>query len=692
MRSFVRHGLIVGTCLGALLASAGCEQKKATEYVTGVSTQVTVPKYLKAVRIQIANKGFVEFAQVYRVYDGKVLLPRSLGNFPSTSDGNRNTITFSIIGLSEAEDENPTNPVFTDPIGSYPVGQNKVRILRRSTQPYIPDHIKFLPMALKYSCFDKSCNENETCKGGVCVSDIISEDDAKKLEDYTDGMGDGTDGACFSMPVCMGAAIPAVPVNPADCTFAVAESADANAIATLPKDKNPFRPACTAADASAKCGPRNCTDGQCELLPPGSPPWTGVNVEITYDGGQTKEILDLDKDEGFVIPDPAKPQTFKLAPGLCQMLKGKDDGGTPTAHRITSVRAGGTCAPKKASQQLCLADQLKIMGANDDGTATDVNTAQCTTQPLTASKSALVLVVDDTQGHSKFFGKDVQDQLKAPLSDPAFESTDIGYLYSDLPLACDLRSVALKRATGAEGTSKIIADFTAKAASLSPSDDPNIEGALLSAYDALGKLDDSYARRAVVVLGNRKIDVSTCGDAQIPSQLAAAQLAKPTRPIATFATKLTNDQGDNEAAHTLADLGSPHDKDNKIPYQYNAVTPEDKKGALQAVINYLATCLYDVPVNVANQKVAPAADSKLSYANPLTAQEVRVEHVDACSGDKAGWTVDTTDAANPRVRICGSACTDYQRVLSDTSTFTLLYGQPAIPVPLYVSSKACYTK
>lgn len=688
MRSFVRHGLVVGTCLGALVASAGCEQKKATEYVTGVSTQVTVPRDLKAVRIQIATGGFVQFCQNYKVYDGKVLLPRSLGNFPSTSDGKTSSVTFSIVGLTEDFEPGSPNPVFADCTSSAQVKANNVRILRRSTQPYKPDHILFLPMALKYSCFDKVCDEGKTCKGGVCVEDKT---DPEKLSDYVDGMGDGTDGACFNTSICMGPAIPAVPVNEDTCDFAVAESADANKIAVLPKDKNPFRPECTAANATEKCGPRACTDGQCELLPPGSPPWTGVNVEVSYDGGHTKEILDLDAIEGFTIPDAAKPQTFRLAPGLCQMLHGKDDKGAPTVHRITSIRASGTCAPKKDSQSICAADQLKIMGAQTDGTADNLDAKSCSTQLLTASKSALVLVVDDTTGHAQFFGKDVQDQLKAPLQDPAFERTDIGYLYADGALLCGAQTPVIKPATSAEGVTKIITDFTAKALALSPSADPNIEASLQSAYDFLGGLDDSYARRAVIVLGNRSIDVSTCGDAQIPSQLAKTQLAKATRPVATFATKLTKD-GDPEAAHILADVGSPHNKDNLIPYQYDATKPEDKKQVLQSVINYLATCLYDVGENELKQKSPPDATSTLSYANPLTAQEVKIEHVDACSGDAPGWTLDTTDAANPRVKVCGSACTAYQTVLSDTSTFTLLYNQPSIPVPLYVSTKACFEK
>jgi hypothetical protein len=676
MRSFVRHGLVVGTCLGALVASAGCEQKKATEYVTGVSTQVTVPRELKSVRIQIATNGFVQFCQNYKVYDGKVLLPRSLGNFPQSSDGNRNAITFSIVGLTEDFDpSSATNPVFTDCTSSATVKANNVRILRRSTQPYRPDHILFLPMALKYSCFDKVCEEGKTCKGGLCTDDTT---DPFKLADYEDGMGDGTDGACFSMGVCMGAAIPAVPVKEDTCDFAVAESKDVPV--QLAKEENPFRPACTTSD---QCNGRPCTNGQCELLPANSPAWTGVNVEITYDGGHTKEILDLDENEGFSIPDPAKPQIFRLSSGLCQMWHGVGSDNKPTEHRITSIRASGTCAPKKDSQAICLPDQLKLMGAKDDGTTDNLDATKCTTTALTPAKSALVLVVDDTAGHKSFFGRDVQDQIATPLKDPAFERTEIGYVYSDPSVGCSAPAPVIKPATGPEGTSKIISDFIAKGGQSLPDGDPNIEGPLQSAYNFLGGLGDDYARRAVVVVGNRNLDVSTCGDAQKPSELAAAQLAKPTRPISTFAVKLTSD-GDPDAARTIAGTGTPL-VNGGVNYQFNAVKVTDKKDVLQKIINNLATCLYDV--------AAPLDPTMtLAYANPLLATEVDIHHVDACNRDTPGWTADSSDAAHPRVKVCGSACTDYQKVLSDTSTFTLLYNQVSEPVPLYAVTNACFQK
>ena len=56
MRSFVRF-TIVASCIATAVIASGCEAKQATEYVTGISTQVTVPRDLKAVRVEGYSAG-----------------------------------------------------------------------------------------------------------------------------------------------------------------------------------------------------------------------------------------------------------------------------------------------------------------------------------------------------------------------------------------------------------------------------------------------------------------------------------------------------------------------------------------------------------------------------------------------------------------------------------------------------------
>src|SRR5205807_7236714 len=70
------------------------------------------------------------------------------------------------------------------------------RVLRRSRQKYREGHILYLPMPLRYACFDikSRCSEDETCKAGKCVSATTDEN---TLAPYDPSLADGTSGSCF---------------------------------------------------------------------------------------------------------------------------------------------------------------------------------------------------------------------------------------------------------------------------------------------------------------------------------------------------------------------------------------------------------------------------------------------------------------------------------------------------------------
>ena len=53
-------------------------------------------------------------------------------------------------------------------------------------------------MPLKYACYDKQCGDEETCKGGTCVSATLTEEQARaKFPTYSPDLVDGTGGGCF---------------------------------------------------------------------------------------------------------------------------------------------------------------------------------------------------------------------------------------------------------------------------------------------------------------------------------------------------------------------------------------------------------------------------------------------------------------------------------------------------------------
>jgi len=293
MRSLLRRALALGAVAATTIAWSGCSAKQQTEYVAGISTQVTVPRDLKAIVINVSVGGVQQFCRAYTVYNGRVQLPRSLGEFaaaktPSAVD----PITVSVVGLAEDLDDTSTNPLFTAcEVSAAKVSQNNVRILRRSRQPYVLEEVLFLPMPLKFSCFDKDCSsDSETCKAGRCETVTTNE---RLLPRYTPDLVDGTGSSCFSASQCFQGAVPAVVVDPNDCTYALPGTPSAPPVV---------------------------------LGPPAAPiaAGEGINVEITYDGGYTREIIDKDPVEGFLIPDATKPQRFRLGPGLCDMVKGVD--------------------------------------------------------------------------------------------------------------------------------------------------------------------------------------------------------------------------------------------------------------------------------------------------------------------------------------------------------------------------------
>jgi len=419
-----------------------------------------------------------------------------------------------------------------------------------------------------------------------------------------------------------------------------------------------------------------------------------VNVEITYDGGHTKEYLDLDAQEGFTVPDLARPQVFKLAPGLCEMWRGVDAKGAPTTHRISSIRASGTCSPKVITQPICAADQLKLMGAADNGDVKDVGV--CKVKKLTPTKGALAVVIDNTTTHAGFFnpGERARD-VGLTIKDPAFDQTQIAMFYAPgagAAPACGVRPPDLLQPILSSNDANIaVLDSLKNTEQSLVSSAPAIEGGLLSSYAYLSGLD--VGRRAVLVIGNNGLDTSTCGDAMTPSALAtAARTADPSKPIFTYALQVLNTKenpGDGSAA-LLAQAGSPLNAKGEITYIPIPDTTENKKNAFQEVINRLATCSYDM-----DAADAPATDAQLNYADPLTSTEVKIPFNAACVSDSSnsgGWGFDAAaPAGKKRIVVCGDDCTTYQKKLSAASSFTLLYGQPGLPVPMYVTPKACET-
>ena len=675
----------------ATLAWSGCDAKKQTEYVAGVSTQITVPRDIASIVVSVSVGGVNQFCRAYRAYNGTVQLPRSLGEFPASGTPGADPITVAVIGLSEEATDQSSNAYVSDcSFTQQKVGENSARILRRSRQPYVPEKVLFLPMPLRYSCADKDCpNEDQTCKAGRCVS---VDTDPKFLPAYRDDLIDGSGGACFSATQCFAAAVPPVLVDPNDCTYALPNTASAPA----PLPGAPTNPITSSGE--------------------------GINVEITYDSGLTTEILDNDADEGFFVPDPSKPQRFRLTPGLCDLVKGIDQDGNATPHQITSIKATGLCQAKGKFQPLCTDDQNIAMGT-PGGVSPAPTVNQCVSTKLTPSKSVLLILADDTLNNRIFYdgsgggaGDIVESQLvSVALADPAFKSTFLGLTFFPGQSAigtCTPHPAAVEPKIAAQARDAIANEFDKRKTDvgLAPENtELRMSGALLDAYARLRQADVADAnRRAVFIIGNRSFDTNICGGT--PADVAKAAYMSADK-INTYVGVLARDAtvtpipatppplpGKDELAAAGADPAAM-----QIAYD-SRDNPSIAQNALRKIVNELGTCAYDV-TTVGNDATPPDNSYVLAYSDPIAvgpATPHKILHNASCTtnggaGDGWGSVTISTKAATPttpksvltRFFVCGQSCTDYRTTLMNAAAYNAIYGQQSPDIPLFAYKPEC---
>lgn len=671
----IRRTTVLTLLAASAAVASGCEGAKQTELVAGISTQVQVPRDLKTLRIDVNVGGANLFCRAYKVFDGKVLLPRTLGTIPADLERFGEPVTVTVSGYTEEYTDNTPVAAFND-CGVFPKIKRDIpgeeatggpaRVLRRSRQPYLRDKILFLPIPLRYSCFDKDCDPDDagverTCKGGRCVDSTI---DPATLVEYRSDLLDGFGANCFSRATCMTAAVPPQIVDPATCTYALAGSASAPAVS--PPLAVP--------------------------LPPGA----GLNVEVFYDGGFVREILDKDAEEGFTIPDAAKPQQFQLAPGLCDLVKGEDPEGKATAHRITAIRVSPTCRAKTPLEPLCADDQLAAMGASPTGdplSPQNGGAASCRARPLQASPSALVLMADKTARMAQFYSdSSVQAAIKLSLDAPAWSRTTLGMGFFptssggecaavDNPFATLTVPMKIARDARANVVAEL-AKLSADPTKLLPAATPLALDKVLAvdgAYKALRALGpkSAFNRRALFLIGNHDW-LKSCADAGQPlDPLVAAAKAEG---IATYTVLLGKEQTPDPAvagqAQALALAGAPDGVKGRTYDARNdgAVAAE----AFQALVNDLSTCVYDAPAPVSDS-VTPAA--RLQFVHPLTGEVTSVAHDAACSSETAkasGWGFD-----GARIRVCGASCTKLRDTVNAAALYSAQQGHAALAVPVF---------
>ncbi len=621
----------------------GCQGKKQTELVAGISTQVRVPKDLKTIRVDVLVGGIQVKCDSYRVYDGKVQLPRTLGTLP-IDDSNRGLpVTITVAGYSEERLDATSVDQFADCV-STPISLGteaaKGRVLRSSRQTYTPEKILFLPMPLSFSCFDRTgCRTEETCKAGRCVT---VDTDPAKLVELKDEMVNGAAATCFSVERCVTTTGQApYLLDASKCLYAHPGSSGAPSlpppIPAIPKDGD------------------------------------GLNVRAFYDGGEVTEVLDYDAEEGYFVPDPTKPQQFQLAPGLCDMVKGVDEQGKALPHRISGLLSSGLCQSKTQRQPICDSELNKIVTGNDTGSVTPL-AGVCQTFEVKPTPSALVVLLDGSVRLEEFY-KDttVSRTLGLSLADPVFESMQLGLKVIPQQVDCATRvfpslDVAMQPAQKAQVAIALkIADFVDGKTPLEPLATPlKMDGALDSAYATLNDpAFASFSRKGVLVLGNRDFGTTKC-----TAGVTLADVMKKGK-IPTYALQLGGGSGEDPDFAQAA-------KDPATGFKLYDARKDQAKGAdaFSQITRDLSSCLYGIPASrVLDGK------SSVSYYDPIRRQTERVKLSQDCS-DKGGYAIED----KTRIRFCPAACDNIVTTLRDRSVVALALGATAQAIPVFAST------
>jgi hypothetical protein len=662
-------GSLVALAIG-LVAATGCSGKKQTEMVPGFSTQVKVPRDMKSIRVDVRLAGVRQFCRAYQVYDGKVRLPRTLGMLPSESP--KRPFTVEIAGFQTNFDDGSSGVSSCENL-KVSRGAADARIIRRSTQAYVEDAIKFLPMPMRYSCYDVDCpNDTETCKAGKCTNATIDE---TKLADYRDDLIFGKANTCFSAALCMPQPLTFAPqvVDKDKCVFAM-----------------PFTPS-----ADDRGVPKPSGFPGPEVL------GTGVNVKVQWDGGYVNEVLDLDADEGFTIPDPTKPQRIQLAPNLCDVYKNGNAGG----HYITAIEMSGRCPSKTPLQPMC---EAEVPGSEtSDAGAELFGQGGCNSLPaLKPAPSALLVLIDQTKNMQNAFftdnpqsGGNVISALDNALQDPALAETRAAMEFfptsalaggdctvNPSPFASQAPPGDVPFAKALEAKNDIlnkIRDRTKNGgAALLPQDTTLHLGAALradGAYKALADLGpaSSFNERILLIIGNRQFDQDGCGGDLVAKASAAFQPAQSR--IRTYVVLRDTAKTDVNAIGAAFNITNAGGGTNGNQVFDSRPDEESALNAITRVVAQLGSCLYAAP-----GQIIPTSAS-LSYYDALKQSQVKIASTaGACDENTlpnaaGGWKQEP----NGRVRICGQACTDLRKTLEEQSKFNLVLKQAAPAMPIH---------
>lgn len=675
LRRPLRHRILRNLLLPVLAAASGvvalgtegCKRTPVTEYVAGFSTQVQVPREFRTLEVSVwvsedATKApaLVECHYV-DVVDGKARLPKTLGVDQGSDNLN---MMVSVVGFAETRDTVLLNrsDCNLSPSESSSTAA-KPRVLRRSRQNYRDGRILYLPMPLKYACFDISCacgstpdgetcepkdalQTETTCAGSRCVTANRNE---RLFREYSPDLAFGDSSACFSQKRCMTDATVPVLEDAATCTYSIKGSTE------------------------------------------------GLNVRVVYDGYVT-EVLDQDQqlptdlgdispedkaaleldlsihEEGFtVLPDTTPGEgRFRLAAGLCDLTKST----TTKPHKIVALAASRSCAPKSPSQPLC-----------DEGS-----------EVLIPAPSRLYVLLDRSSPMQVLLNgpQAIDAVLKLSLDDPVFTTTDVAFHWlpgtdtNTCPAASTYQNVDVPFLPAQSARDKIVAAIQSQGtlpivATASPQNALTADGA----YATLASLDSTKLnRRAVVLITNNGVGLACDGSATSAMTTAAAQFA--AQGIATYVIELAQQnqvEADRVArvaqAQALAVAGGTLKVFDATTQDTAATAPIE---ALNTIVADLSSCLYERPGSITDPTNTKLSFIKLAGGSGFQEVSFNSACTAATSTTTDGWNL---EANGTFIRICGTSCQavrDSLQLAGTAAAISSANGSATLPQPVFITA------
>jgi hypothetical protein len=290
--SALRRVALSLTPLLALLAFPSCEDRPATAVTLAIASEVSIPKEVDAISLEVRRGGKVSFSRSYAVdpETGQAKIPGSL-----------------VLKLHPDEEAKDAVRVL---LRAEQKGEQI--LLRSAATSFAEGKNKLLRLVIRYSCLDfpQVCGEGETCLGGVCSKDAVD-------------------------PATLPDAPPEEQIFPTRSQGGCFDGGDDKCAAsrTTLQDLDAFTQADCSFDAATAEGYK--------------PGQLNVFAFWSAQGNQGHPVvLDQDPQEGWSFL-PEKPTVARLAKGLCDQIR---------SGRIFRVAYNFACPTKALSVPSCRPD------------------------------------------------------------------------------------------------------------------------------------------------------------------------------------------------------------------------------------------------------------------------------------------------------------------------------------------------